>query len=130
MTDSEWIAAACLGGFALVLVVLLGFGAYLIIRDTRRGTGRWGVNFKAVRCPVCGEPCPTVRVPTSWGQAMWGGWTCTECSSELDKWGKVIAEGAEELDEVLPADSDEGPRRARSSPRRVDNRFKGRRDVP
>jgi hypothetical protein len=52
----------------------------------------WGINLRMpTECPECAEPLPAVRVPTSFRQAMLGGWTCGYCGCEIDKWGKVIS---------------------------------------
>jgi hypothetical protein len=77
---------------ALAVVVVLGLaaGAVLMIRDTARKRGRWGINLQPVRCPECGEAAPTVRRPKNWRQALWGGCTCAECGTEYDKWGQAV----------------------------------------
>ncbi|HJT75756.1 MAG TPA: hypothetical protein VJ739_01005 [Gemmataceae bacterium] len=108
---------------AVLIFAVLAVGLVLVIRDTVRGRGNWGINLKPPgACPECGEPVPVVRAPRSARQALWGGWTCTECGTEIDKWGKVIEPA--EVAEVLPAD-EETP-----SPRRPpDERFKGKNDV-
>ena len=78
--------------------MLIGAGAVflglvvLVVRATIRRTGRWGINLRARTCPVCGMPSPGVRLPHSLRQALWGGWTCTQCGAELDKWGVKIAQ--------------------------------------
>lgn len=41
-------------------------------------------------CPACGTRQPARRTPTSLRQLMWGGWTCANCSAELDRHGKAI----------------------------------------
>src|ERR1035437_5569396 len=74
----------------VVVVTLIGLeacGLYLVIRDTRRRSGKWGINRKPVSCPRCHSRAPFIRIPTSWRQAMWGGWTCKSCGCEMDKWG-------------------------------------------
>jgi hypothetical protein len=85
----EWaVIVAALGLFA-GLLVMLG----LVIRDTIRREGRWGVNWKGLagaECPQCGEPVPAVRVPKNRRQTLWGGWTCDECGCEIDKWGREV----------------------------------------
>ena len=43
-------------------------------------------------CPECGTPVPRFRRPTSLRQALWGGWTCSNCSTEMDRFGDEIAE--------------------------------------
>jgi endogenous inhibitor of DNA gyrase (YacG/DUF329 family) len=41
-------------------------------------------------CPNCGTPVPRFRQPTSFRQAMWGGWTCAECGTEMNRRGDEI----------------------------------------
>ncbi len=73
----------------VMFVGLLGLGA-LVVRDTVRGSGKWGVNTKPLECPHCGEPAPLVRKPANRRQTLWGGATCRECGQEYDKWGKPV----------------------------------------
>jgi hypothetical protein len=87
--DAIQIGAIAVG---LGMAALLGIGAILVVRDTIRRRGRWGMNFQPAKCAQCGEPCPFVRKPASLRQALWGGWTCKQCGFELDKWGRPVAE--------------------------------------
>ena len=41
-------------------------------------------------CPNCGTHVPRVRHPTSWRQALWGGWTCSNCGTEMDRFGNEL----------------------------------------
>lgn len=44
-----------------------------------------------VNCPICNQPLPSLlRKPVSFKQAMYGGWTCPKCKSELDRNANVI----------------------------------------
>ena len=52
--------------------------------------GKWGVNFKQTLCPRCGTKMPKWRKPENQRQAMWGGWTCTQCGCEMDKYGNAL----------------------------------------
>jgi hypothetical protein len=52
-----------------------------------------GLAQQTQECPECGEPLPTIRKPSNWRQALWGGWSCPNCGSELDRWGRTIARG-------------------------------------
>src|SRR5262245_20763909 len=74
---------------AVVFVPLLVL-LELVIRDTARGSGRWGINTNPVRCPRCGERAPPRRKPENWREALWGGATCGQCGCEYDKWGKPV----------------------------------------
>ncbi|MBN8611302.1 MAG: hypothetical protein J0L92_11985 [Deltaproteobacteria bacterium] len=76
---------------ACALPALAGVAMFVMtIVDTARGQGRWGINFKGASCPQCKQAAPTIRVPKTVGQALWGGWTCERCQLEIDKWGKPI----------------------------------------
>ena len=46
-------------------------------------------------CPLCGTRTPPVRIPRSWRQFLWGGWTCRKCGCEMDGHGKLIEESTE-----------------------------------
>ncbi len=77
---------------AVIMTVVLMTGAALVVRDTLRKHGRWGINLRPVHCPECGEPAPVVRRPKNRRQALWGGCTCEVCGLEYDKWGRAITE--------------------------------------
>lgn len=85
---SEDVLAVLVIIISLLVFGLLGVGLFLVIRDTRRGRGRWGINLKGAICSQCNTPAPTVRVPQNASQWLWGGWTCKHCGLELDKWGQ------------------------------------------
>lgn len=91
----------------------LSVGLFLVIRDTIRQRGKWGINLKPAACTQCGTPAPLVRKPANASQTLWGGWTCAECGFELDKWGRPLEEQNTLAKwAVLPAvaDVDEEPR--------------------
>ncbi len=85
-TIAMLISIPCAGLVVLVLFV----GAVLMVRDTVRRRGSFGINLKPVRCPECGEAAPPVRKPQNWRQTLWGGSTCPECGTEYDKWGRPV----------------------------------------
>lgn len=41
-------------------------------------------------CPECHTPAPQYRKATNWRQALWGGWKCENCGTELDRKGRVV----------------------------------------
>jgi hypothetical protein len=82
-------------GFVLsIVLVVMGLIVALmltmIVLGTIRKQGRFGVNTELPDCPNCGEQVPLTRKPTSFRQAMWGGWTCEKCGTEMNKWGKQV----------------------------------------
>jgi hypothetical protein len=106
------------------MIGLLAAGAVLIVRDTIRQRGKWGIPLKQAVCTQCGTLMPMAfRKPTSWRQAMWGGWTCAECGYELDRWGRPLAEqNTLARWVVLPAVEEADRRRPK------DDRVRGRQD--
>jgi len=45
---------------------------------------------KPISCPKCNTKMPRFRKPENTNQALWGGWTCPKCGTELDKKGNEI----------------------------------------
>ena len=90
MSPTERFFVIALSAFFVVLFGSLAIGLVLVVRDTLRQRGRWGINLKPAVCTQCGAPMPMVRKPANWRQALWGGGTCPECGFELDKWGRPI----------------------------------------
>ena len=41
----------------------------------------------ANQCATCGASAPAIRRPANLRQALWGGWTCPNCGTELNRWG-------------------------------------------
>lgn len=120
--DIELLGIVGVIALAVVIVGLLTVGAVLVIRDTIRQRGKWGLSLKIPDCEQCGTRMPAVRVPTSWRQAMWGGWTCPECGLELDKWGRPVeGHSAPAKWKALRAAEDDEERRR---PRRRDERIR------
>jgi RNase P subunit RPR2 len=65
----------------------------LLIVSTTQRQGKMGINVRATACPKCQTPLPTFRKPASLRQMLWGGWTCAQCGTDLDKWGQPVARG-------------------------------------
>jgi|SRR5271154_49885 len=82
---SELIFLAVLLGFLSIGVVAVIYGS--IVRN------RWGANTGDVFCPHCKAQLPSVRLPHSLRQELWGGWTCPTCGAEVDKWGRELSTG-------------------------------------
>lgn len=79
----------------MIVTVIVGIGLLLagvglVIRDTARRSGKWGINLRRVTCPRCEQAMPKLRAPTTLQQGMWGGSTCA-CGCEVDKWGRELA---------------------------------------
>lgn len=73
----------------LLMPILAVVGIVLLVRGTKQKTD-FGLNLALpTGCPKCGAPLPTIRAPKNARQLLWGGWTCSSCGVELDKWGRV-----------------------------------------
>ena len=88
--DPETLGMIFAIGISVLVFSVLCVGGFLVVRDTIRQRGNWGLNFRPVVCPECGEPAPAVRAPRNRRQTLWGGATCEECGTEYDKWGHRI----------------------------------------
>ena len=81
------LAFTVLGVFAICSLLFI----VLVIRSTLARHGRLGINVREKSCEVCGWPSPGgPRIPANLRQTLWGGWTCSNCGTESDKWGKPI----------------------------------------
>lgn len=47
----------------------------------------FGVNLGKIHCPKCKEEQPSIRIPKSFKEALWGGNTCKKCGCKMDKYG-------------------------------------------
>jgi hypothetical protein len=73
------------GAGQMMMPLLFGIYAFLFI-------GR--ANWASVKCPTCTTQQPLWRKPTSFRQLVWGGWTCPNCGTEMDRHGKAIEQKA------------------------------------
>lgn len=74
-----------------VLFVLLLAGVVAIYLGTKNKT-KWGINTQAVSCTKCETPFAKIRKPQTIQQKLWGGYSCSTCNIEVDKWGRDISE--------------------------------------
>jgi hypothetical protein len=84
----DFVLMIVLTSVGILIFAALAVGGYLVARDTIHRRGRWGINSRPGACVKCGEPAPVVRLPKSVREWLWGGWTCSTCGLELDKWGQ------------------------------------------
>jgi hypothetical protein len=68
------------------LLPLLLCGPFVYGTLTKNG---FGYNFSPVKCPTCQTLQPWKRKPADDDERLWGGWTCTNCGTKMDKWGRV-----------------------------------------
>ncbi len=69
----------------LILGLALPLSLYLYFRYQRdRIVGLGPIHH---RCPHCHADLPRFRMPRSLKQMLWGGWTCDNCGSEVDRHG-------------------------------------------
>ncbi|MDF3078008.1 MAG: hypothetical protein K0S09_1897 [Sphingobacteriaceae bacterium] len=73
---------------SLFTIIISALIAFFIVKS--RGKSKWGVHLKGVRCPKCNEKQPFIRVPKNEREALWGGYTCNNCNTEMDKYGQLL----------------------------------------
>lgn len=76
------VSLAAIFGTLVVVATVLLWGT--ITRN------RWGIRLGKLSCPRCNTPSPGRRPPQSTRQKLWGGWTCSKCGAEIDKWGRDL----------------------------------------
>lgn len=54
---------------------------------------RWGINLGRITCPRCLRPIPNPGGLSGLQQRLFGGGTCSECKTLVDKWGHEIMPG-------------------------------------
>jgi hypothetical protein len=81
-----------------LILIVLGFLVAAVIYGTVAKT-QWGINIRPPKtCPVCGADLPkTPRRPASVTEALWGGNTCRNGGTRVDKWGRQIGGGESRL---------------------------------
>lgn len=42
------------------------------------------------KCPECGTPAPKRYKPANRRERFWGGWTCPQCGTEVDRKGRRV----------------------------------------
>jgi hypothetical protein len=72
------------GAVGSLVMLALGLG-----KPTEGSGGR-------LKCEECGTPAPAVRKPKNRRQTLWGGWTCKNCGTELDRRGRKVEEEEDE----------------------------------
>ena len=79
--------------FRIVLFVIFAAVVLFVLRLFGIGPdwNLFGINLGRVRCPKCRKSMPYIRHPANEREEIWGGWTCTACGTEMDKWGKELS---------------------------------------
>ena len=72
----------------IIIGIVLLFLFTLIKKDSKYS--KLGINLSRVYCPNCNEKQPIVRKPANERQALYGGNTCKNCGTEMDKFGMEI----------------------------------------
>lgn len=73
-----------------IITVVLVIGMIIWFIDQSRRKTKYGLNFKRVYCPICKTKLPIIRKPLNERQKQYGGWTCPNCTTELDKYGDEV----------------------------------------
>ena len=71
----------------LLFVILVLSGGYIVRKGTEK-KNMFGIPTSEVRCPECNAAQPKFRKPKNLNQMLWGGLTCEDCGTEMDKWGR------------------------------------------
>jgi len=69
-------------------IIALALIIFFVLKS--REKSKFGINLKRVYCPVCQTKQPIIRKPANEREALWGGHTCINCNTEMDKYAKAI----------------------------------------
>lgn len=76
-------------GMIAIVLLLIIIGTFWAPKDSL--FAKWfGVNFKRMHCPNCNHQLPIIRKPTNSKEALFGGWTCNHCGTQMDKFGNQL----------------------------------------
>ena len=70
-----------------ILIIAICFIILISKKDSK-----FGINLKRVFCPKCNLKQPFIRKPTNERQMLYGGHTCKNCKTEMNKYGVKIKE--------------------------------------
>lgn len=73
-----------------IVTILIGVLAGKLIQRYWPATGKYGIPKTIKPCPSCGASPVLFRKPANRRQLIWGGWTCSKCGLELDRYGEPI----------------------------------------
>jgi RNase P subunit RPR2 len=71
----------------IIGIVMLVFMTF-IKKDSKNS--HLGINLKRIYCPKCNEKQPIIRKPANQKEALYGGNTCKNCGTEMDKYGTEL----------------------------------------
>lgn len=73
-----------------IFTALLLIGFFFYFRKQTKEKSKLGINLGTVYCPNCNQKQPTVRLPKNVNQFLYGGNTCSNCKTEMDKYGQEV----------------------------------------
>lgn len=76
--------------FKYCLYAALAVGFIIYFRIASKNKSKLGINLNTVYCPKCNNKQPVIRMPTNASQIMYGGTTCPNCKTNMDKYGNII----------------------------------------
>lgn len=81
------------GFFLTILISIISLYSYFKKENDLKSDNAINI-FKRVYCPSCHKKMPIMRSPKNKYQKKFGGWTCKNCGTMMNKWGQEIdAEG-------------------------------------
>ncbi|TMM57544.1 hypothetical protein FEE95_13780 [Maribacter algarum] len=76
----------------ILIAIVIGVIAFFALTQINKD-GKYadlGINISRVYCPNCNQKQPIMRKPANERQALFGGYTCKKCKTEMDKYGKEL----------------------------------------
>lgn len=79
-----------MNAFGIGIIIGIAMLSFLTLIKKESKYSKLGINIKRVFCPKCNLKQPIIRKPTNERQILYGGYSCKNCGTEMDKYGKKI----------------------------------------
>jgi hypothetical protein len=73
-----------------IITAAVIFCVFIWMVRASKNKSKMGINLNKVYCPICNTKQPFMRMPANGEQFLYGGTTCPQCHTNLDKYGSVI----------------------------------------
>ena len=75
----------------LILTLGIVLGIIIWLNKMSKQKTKYGLNLsKRIYCSTCSTEQSIIRVPKNRNQILFGGFTCSVCQTELDKYGNEV----------------------------------------
>ena len=98
MPINEGVRVTSMGLGSILLILSTLIFLYTFFKKANEEKSDWGIHLSSkITCPNCNKKMPLLRRPKNEYQRLFGGWTCDNCETMMNKWGKEVDEFGEKV---------------------------------